>query len=133
MRTTFARRGLASAELAAVLSTLMFICLAACDYARCTFATITVASCARNGALYQSDPAFAATSPYASLQDAVQADAGNLSPSPTGSSTTSTDGSGNKNVTVTVTYPFQCLVNYPGIPDSFTISRTVTMAAAPSP
>jgi hypothetical protein len=132
-KTICGRRGLASAELAVVLSTLMFICLAACDYARCIFATITVANCARNGALYQCDPTFASTMPYTSLQDAVQADAGNLSPSPTGSSTTSTDGNGNKTVTVTVTYPFQCLVNYPEIPDSFTISRTVTMAAAPSP
>jgi hypothetical protein len=32
-----------------------------------------------------------------------------------------------------VTYPFECLISYPGIPDSFTISRTVMLAAAPSP
>jgi Flp pilus assembly protein TadG len=132
-RNIVRRRGVASAELAVVLSTLMVICLATCDYARCIFASVTVANCARNGALYQCDPAFAATTSYATLQAAVQADAGNLSPAPTGSSTTSTDTNGNKYVAVTVTYPFQCLINYPGIPDSFTISRTVSMAVAPTP
>jgi hypothetical protein len=111
--------------------TLMMICLAACDYARSVYATVTVANCARNGALYQCDPAFAATTPYTSLQAAVQADAGDLSPAPTASSTTGTDGNGNSYVTVTVTYPFQCLINYPAIPNSFTISRAVVMAVAP--
>ena len=132
-RHTERRRGLASAELAVVLSTLMFICLATCDYARCIYATVTVANCARNGALYECDPAFAKSTPYTSLTAAVQADAGNLSPAPSGTSATVTDSNGNQTVAVTVTYPFQCLVSYPGIPSSFTISRTVTMAAAPSP
>jgi hypothetical protein len=121
----------ASAELAVVLSTLMFICLATCDYARCIFAAVTVANCARNGALYQCDPTFAATTPYTSLQSAVQADAGNLSPAPTGTSTTGTDTNGNNYVEVTVTYPFRCTVNYPGIPGSITISRTARMTTAP--
>ncbi len=132
-RKTVCRRGVASAELAVVLSTLMFICLATCDYARCTFAAVTVANCARNGALYQCDPTFATATGYASLQSAVQADAGNLSPAPTGSSTTGTDANGNQYVAVTVTYPFQCLINYPGIPDSFTISRTASMAVGATP
>jgi hypothetical protein len=124
---------LASAELAVVVSTLTFISLGACDYARCVFATLTVANCARNGALYQCDPTFATQTGYASLQLAVQADAGNLSPAPTATSTTGTDANSNSYVAVTVTYPFQCLINYPGIPNSFTISRTVWMAVAPSP
>ena len=124
---------MASAELAIVLATLTFICLATCDYARCIFATVTIANCARNGALYQCDTAFAAKTPYASLQAAVQADAGNLSSTPTATSTTGTDTNGNNYVAVTVTYPFQCLINYPGIPNAITISRTVTMAVAPSP
>jgi hypothetical protein len=132
-RKTLCRRGLASAELAVVLATLTLICLATCDYARCIFAAVTVANCARNGALYACDPAFAATTPYTSLQAAVQADAGNLSSTPTATSTTGTDTNSNKYVSVTVTYPFQCLINYPSIPNTITISRTVTMAVAPSP
>ena len=127
------RRGVASAELAVVLSTLMFICLATCDFARCNYAYVTVANCARNGALYQCDPAFAASTPYTSLQNAVAADAGNLSPAPTATSKTGTDANGNNYVEVTVTYPFQCTINYPGIPDAQTISRTVRMAVAPVP
>jgi hypothetical protein len=119
--------------MAVVLSALVFVCLAACDYARCVYATVVVAACARNGALYACDPAFAKSTPYASLQDAVQADAGDLSPAPSGSSQTTTSASGSSSVAVTVTYPFQCLINYPGIPNSFTISRTVTMAVAPTP
>jgi hypothetical protein len=131
LRNKGRRRGVASAELAAVLSTMTFICLATCDYARSIFATVTVANCARNGALYQCDSSFATQTGYTSLQSAVQADAGDLSPAPTASSTTGTDTGGNSYVAVTVTYPFQCLINYPGIPNSFTISRTVSMAAAP--
>jgi hypothetical protein len=121
----------ASAELTVVLSILTFICLATCDYARCIFATVTVANCARNGAIYKCDPTFAAATPYTSLQAAVQADAGNLSPAPTGTSTSGTDTNGNNYVEVTVTYPFQCTVNYPAVPSSITISRTVRMATAP--
>jgi hypothetical protein len=122
---------MASAELAVVLSTLTFITLAVCDYARSVFATVTVANCARNGALYKCDPSFAASTPYSSLQDAVSADATGLSSTPTASSTTGTDANSINYVEVTVTYPFQCLVNYPGIPNSYTISRTVRMATAP--
>jgi hypothetical protein len=116
-----------------VLSTLMFIALVTCDFARCIYATVVVANCARNGALWAGDTTFAQSTGYATLQAAVQADAGNLSTTPTGSSQTSTDASGNKSVAVTVTYPFQCLVSYPGISNSLTITRTVTMAVAPSP
>jgi hypothetical protein len=126
------RRGAASAELAVVLSTLVFICLATCDFARSTYDAMAVANCARNGALYLCDPASAAATPYKSLQEAVRADAGYLSPAPTGSSTTGTDASGNDYVEVTVSYPFECTVNYPGLLGSFTIRRTVRMLVAPS-
>jgi hypothetical protein len=92
---------------------------------------VTVANCARNGALYACDSAFASNSAYTSIQQAALADSGNLSPAPTVSSTTGTDTSGNNYVEVTVSYPFQGIINYPGIPSSFTISRTVRMAVSP--
>jgi Flp pilus assembly protein TadG len=129
--STDRRRGLASAELAVVLSTLVFICVATCDYARSVYDAVTVANGARNGALYAADSAFAATTPYTSIQQAALADCGNLSPTPTVSSTTSTDASGNNYVAVTVSYAFQSSVNYPGLPGSFTITRTVKMAISP--
>ena len=129
---TVRRRGLASVELAAVLTTLAFICVATCDYARSVYAVVTVANCARNGALYASDTAFASKTSYTSIAQAAQADSGNLgSPGPTVSSTTGTDSSGNKYVEVTVSYPFQGTINYPGIPAAFTISRTVRAAISP--
>lgn len=125
------RRGVASVELAVVLSTLVFICIATCDYARSVYDAVTVANCARNGALYACDSAFASQTPYTSIQQAALADAGNLSPAPTVSSTTGTDSGGNRYVQVTVSYSFQGTINYPGIPSSFTISRTVMMAVSP--
>lgn len=125
------RRGAATAELAVVLSTLVFICIATCDHARSVYDAVTVANCARNGALYACDSTFAASTPYTSIQQAALADAGNLSPTPTVSSTTGTDTGGNQYVLVTVSYAFQGTINYPGIPGSSTISRTVKMAVTP--
>jgi hypothetical protein len=125
------RRGTAAAELAAVLSTLAFICIATCDYARSVYATVTVENCARNGAAYAADSAFATQTGYATLDQAVQADASNLSPAPTEIFTMGTDASGNNYVEVTVSYNFTGNINYPGIPQSNTISRTVRMAVSP--
>jgi hypothetical protein len=109
----------------------VFICVATCDYARSVYDAVTVANCARNGALWAADTAFQATTPYTTVSQAALADAGNLSPSPTVSSTTGKDASGNSYVAVTVSYAFQGIINYPGIPASFTISRTVWMAVSP--
>ena len=125
------RRGTASVELTAVLATLVFICVATCDYARSVYYAVTVANCARNGALYACDSAFAAKTSYTNIQQAALADSGNLSPAPTVSSTTGTDAGGNSYVEVTVSYPFQGTINYPGIAGSFTISRAVRMAVSP--
>ena len=125
------RRGVASAELAVVLSTLVTICLATSDFARSVYAVVTIANCARNGAMYACDATFAAGTPYSSLSQAALADANGLTSTPTVSSTTGTDGSGNSYVEVSVSYPFQTTVNYPGIPNSITFVRTVRMAVAP--
>jgi hypothetical protein len=34
-------------------------------------------------------------------------------------------------VTVTVTWPFQTIVNFPGVPNNLTLSRSVQMRMAP--
>jgi Flp pilus assembly protein TadG len=130
-RSSPPRRGVATAELAVVLSTLIFICLATCDYARSMYAAVTVANCARNGALYACDAGFAAGTPYTSTQQAALADASGLTPAPTVSSATGLDSTGNRYVDVTVSYNFQTTVNYPDIPNVVTITRTVRMAIAP--
>jgi Flp pilus assembly protein TadG len=126
------RRAAATVELAVLAPFLAFLFVAVVDYARIFYHSLTVANCARNGALYASDPVAVAQSPYASIQDAALADAGNLSPTPTVTSTTGTDSDGNPYVEVTVTHDFQTAVNYPGIPQITTISRTVRMRVSPT-
>ena len=59
-----------------------------------------------------------------------QADASSLSPAIDNkkiSSSTGTDANGGATVSVTVTYDFNLITNYPGIPNPYTVSRTVTM------
>ena len=61
---------------------------------------------------------------------------GVLSGTPTSAGTLSatvlvTDSAGNPFVAVTVSYPFKTIANFPGIPSSPTINRTVQMRVAP--
>ena len=126
------RSGIATVELALLLPFLAFIFVAAVDYGRVFYYSITIENCARNGALYASDPIAAAQSSYASLSDAALSDAPNISPTPTVTSTSGTDASGRSYVDVTVTYTFTTLTSYPGIPSSTTISRTVRTDVAPT-
>src|SRR6478752_6554265 len=72
------RRGAATVELSIVLPLLLFLFVATMDYSRVFYASVIVANCARNGALYASDPNIADRSPYETLQEAVQADASDL-------------------------------------------------------
>jgi Flp pilus assembly protein TadG len=120
------RRGAAFVELALLLGPILaFIAVAATDFARIFNAYVTVTSCARNGALYGClDSTYAADT--SGIQSAALNDKASLSPAPTVSSSTSAI-SGTPYVTVTVTWTFSTLINYPGIPSSLTLSRTVTM------
>ena len=131
-RRAWLRRAAATVELAVLAPFLAFLFVAVVDYSRIFYHSLTVANCARNGALYASDPVAATESPYKSIQDAALADAGDLSPTPTVTSTSGTDDSGNPYVEVTVTHAFQTVVNYPGIPETTTITRTVRMRVSPT-
>ena len=115
-----------------VLPGLLFLTMATIDFSRVYYYSATVASCARNGALYACDGLAQADSPYTSVSQAALADASNLSPSPTVSSAVGVDSTGASYVEVTVTYTFQTIVNYPGIPSSSTVSRKVRMRVAPT-
>jgi Flp pilus assembly protein TadG len=126
------RRGAAVVELALLLPFLIFLFLVAVDYCRLFYYSQTLASCARNGALYGSDPVAAAQSPYPDLTSAALADASNLTPSPSVSSTNGTDSSGNPYVEVTVSWTFQTITNYPGIPSTVNLQRKVRMRVAPT-
>jgi Flp pilus assembly protein TadG len=119
------RSGVAVAELAIILPFLAFMFVITIDYSRIFYYSLTVENCARNAALYACDPTDAALeSPYTSVTQAGMADAPNLSPAPT--ITTSTSASG-KWVTATANYTFSSLTQFPFVPSTVTISRSVTM------
>jgi Flp pilus assembly protein TadG len=125
------RPGAATVELAVLLPILAFLFVIAVDYGRVFYYSLTIENCARNGALYASDPFAPSQSPYASVNDAALADASNLQPPPTITSINGTDTSGNAYVEVTVSWTFASLTNFPGVPGSTNISRTVRMRPAP--
>jgi Flp pilus assembly protein TadG len=125
------RGGAATVELAVVLPFLAFLFVIAVDYGRIIYYSVVVENCARNGAVYASDPVAQSQSPYASLQEAALADAPDLSPPPTITSANGTDASGNAYVDVTATWTFQTITSYPGVQRSTTLRRTVRTQVAP--
>jgi Flp pilus assembly protein TadG len=125
------RRAAAAVELAIMLPLLILIMVIACDFARLYYYYLTVTNCARNGALWASDPTTSLNSQYTTVQQAALADASNLSPQPTVTSSAGTDGNGNPTVSVTVNYTFQMISSYLGF-SSVNLSRTVEMRVAPA-
>jgi Flp pilus assembly protein TadG len=128
------RKGVAAVELAILLPFLAFLFVVAVDFARVFYYSLTIENCARNGALWASDPLGASKSPYANVNAAVEADAGSLQPaldSANISSTTGTDASNNAYVSVTVSYTFQTITTFPGVPNNVSITRTVQMRTLP--
>jgi len=120
--------------LALLLPLLGLFFLIAVDFARLYYHYDIVTNCARNGALYGSDPVAAGESPYASLQAAALADSQTdlINPQPTVTSTNGVDAAGNAYVEVTVTYPFSTISNYPGLSNPINLTRTVRMRVAPT-
>ncbi len=125
------RRGAAVAELALLLPFLAFIFVIAVDWSRIFYDSIIITNCARNGALYCSDPIAQTSSPYTSATQAALADASNLTPTPTVSVAYGTDVTG-PYTEVTVSYVFQTISRFPGIPTSTTLVRKVRMSVAPN-
>jgi Flp pilus assembly protein TadG len=125
------RRAAAAVELAVMLPLLALILVGTCDFARVFYYYLTITNCARNGALWASDPTTSVYSQYSTVQQAALADASNLSPTPTVTSSNGTDADGHPNVSVTVTYTFQMVSGYLGF-SSITLSRTVEMRVAPA-
>ncbi len=127
-----ARRPAAAAvEFAVLLPFLLFVGVIATDWARLLHYTITVEACARNGALYAADQEAAARSPYASVTEAALAEAPYLNATATVAAAPATDSTGGAAVAVTVSVPFKTITNFPGVPSSQTLSRTVQMRVAP--
>jgi hypothetical protein len=101
------------------------------DWSRLFYYSVTVSNCARNGAVYSSDPYTMVKSNYNSVTAAALADAPNLSPQPTVTSSTGTDANGNSYADCTVSYNFKTLSNLPGVPSQTNITRTVRVYQAP--
>ncbi len=125
------RPAAATVELAVLLPLLAFLFVIGADFARIYNPYVTVTNAARTGALYGSQST-ALSQDTAGIQAAALADAGDLSPPPTVTSTTLTDSDGNPCVEVTVTWTFQTITNFPGVPSSLNITRTVRMRVQPA-
>lgn len=127
------RRGAAAVELALLLPFLSLLGLGAVDFARVFHAYATITTCARNGAIYASDPTASANSPYANYAAAAVADGASLIPQLTAAGVSSTNGSDAYGgyVAVTVTYQLPMLTGLLGS-SSQTLSRTVRMRVVPT-
>jgi Flp pilus assembly protein TadG len=121
------RRGAAAVEFALLSPLLLFLFVIVLDFGRIFFYSQTVENAARAGALYMSDDATIASSPYANVTQAALADASNLSPAPTVSSSSGNDADGHPYVRVTVTWTFRMVTRLPGVPATLNLSRTVQM------
>jgi Flp pilus assembly protein TadG len=124
-------RGAAAVEFAVLLPFLAFILVIAVDWGRIFYYSITCENCARNGAMWYCDPIIQQSSPYTNVTDASTADASDLSPTPTVTPSTGTDSAGNPYCAVTVSYTFTTVTNFPGVPHTTSITRTVLMYPAP--
>jgi Flp pilus assembly protein TadG len=130
-RANHERKAVASVELAVLLPFLVFLFVISVDFARIFYFSQVIENCARQGALYASDPKAPAYNLYTSVQQAALADATNLNPQPTVTSTSGTDQAGNSYASVTVAWQFKTITSYPGVPSNVTLSRKVQMRAAP--
>jgi len=116
-----------------ILPLLTAIVLGCIDFGRFAHSHIAVTNAARAGAGFASfHPVTATTQPVweQRTREAVVAELGDTfdatkidMPSPV----MATDSDGLKRVSVQVTYPFETLVDWPGIPSQMNLSRTVEM------
>jgi Flp pilus assembly protein TadG len=144
------RRGSATLELAILLPFLMFVFLITVDVARLLYVTVTIDSCTSNAALYASqsfdnqNQQWIGNAQYwcgtsgstdSTFTGSGTLDASNLSPAlPTANitSTAGTDTYNNSVMNVKITYTFSPLTPFPGIPTSYTITRTLQARVAPA-
>ena len=132
------RRGAAAGELAMVLPVLVMIVLSCVDFGQFAYNYIALGNAVRAGAAWAmiNPPSNMAAPPAAWQTSIVTAVSNEMSLQPgfqSGSLMVGTvtpvlnpDGTTYR-FSVTATYPFQTVISYVGIPQSLTLSRTVTM------
>jgi Flp pilus assembly protein TadG len=144
------RRGASALELALLLPFLVFVLLAAIDFARVFYYTIVIDNCCHNAAIFGSqtydnqNQQWIGNSQYwqgptsqmiSTEQAAGDVDGANLNPALAGSNvsvTSGTDANGNAVNNVTITYTFNTITRFPWIPSTVTISRTTQVRVAPA-
>jgi Flp pilus assembly protein TadG len=124
------RRGVAATELALLLPFLCFLFVIAVDFSRVFYYDMTVVNCARNGAIYASQTPTTALD-TTGITAAAQQEAGNLDLTQLKVSSSTDDPTTPTKVAVTVTYPFSTITKYPGVPSTFTLSRTLHINVGP--
>jgi Flp pilus assembly protein TadG len=131
------RSGATAAELALVLPLLAFLAVAILDFSRLFHTTISVTNCARNGALWASDPGNQSQSPYTNVTAAIQASDSNVSLDSCTYAPSITGGWGSYNSTtsnyvkVTVYRDITTTLTYPGVANPMRVSHTVYMRILP--
>jgi Flp pilus assembly protein TadG len=128
------RHGSAAVEFAVLLPLLALIALGAVDMGRFSYAFISVASAARNGAQIGSKSPTAALN-STGIATAAKAEMSSIhgysSSNPTVTSTRIDEGSGDYSVRVTVTFQFSIISKFPLLPQTLSIVRTVHMRVVP--
>ena len=114
-------------ELAMMTPLLLLIFVVAVDFSRVYSYSQTLTDCARNGAVYLSNPDRADKSEYATVEAAALAGVGHINPPPEVTMDTGADAAGNPFVAVTVSYPFRVLTRLPGMPSEIKLRRTAVM------
>ena len=124
-------RGFAAVELATFLPLLTLLCFGICDYSNILYDQIILNNCARNGALFASNPSLAAGTPYTNTTAAALANASNLSPTPTVTTNSGTDEYGYKYSEVSILFTYTSIVNYQWIDNTVPLSSKVRMMNSP--
>ncbi len=125
------RKGAAIVEFAVLLPFLLYMTVIAVDWARLMYFSQCVNDCARAGVMWAADAEVRMKSRYKTVTDAALAESPGLQPTPTVNLTNGVDPDNYPMVTVTVRMRFDTISNFPGVPKSQTITRTVWMRVAP--
>ena len=127
-------RGVAATETAVLLPVLVLISLGLIDFGRFARAYISVATAARNGATYGSK-SIQAGQDSDGIEAAARAEMSSVpgltESNPRVTSVFYDEGGGHYSVQVTASFQFVTKVDYPGIPGTLTLIRTVHMRIVP--
>ncbi len=129
-----ARRGAAATEFALVLPLLLLLAFGCCDLGRAIAASICVSNAARVGAEYGATHGYTSYT-YSSWQSSVAQQATNEAQGSLAFDSTKLNVSVSSVpapnnlylVTVTATYPFQMITAWPGLPQQFNLTHSVTV------